>query len=158
MKRRGLMMLVLLGGIAPRPSAVAAAPTAAPAEIAYLIGAVESSHCDFERNGSWYDADKAADHLRKKLLGQRQGLAVGQIPRPQQQPREPRLDRMRGIASGRLLRLHEQSLTVPDESRAQNRALRKALIVIAHRTSYIEVSPERQTHRGLFPIPVLFKR
>src|SRR5664279_2987103 len=33
---------------------------------------------------------------------------------------------MRGIASGRLLRLHEQSLTVPDESLAQNRALRRS--------------------------------
>ena len=35
-------------------------------EIEGLIVALGSSHCDFQRNGSWYPAKKAEEHLRRK--------------------------------------------------------------------------------------------
>jgi Family of unknown function (DUF5329) len=41
-------------------------------EISYLFSHLKSSGCEFNRNGSWYKADAAADHLNKKyeyLLG-----------------------------------------------------------------------------------------
>jgi hypothetical protein len=48
-------------------AAAHAAPTpAAKAEIEYLLSAVASSDCRFNRNGTWYDAKSAAAHLRAK--------------------------------------------------------------------------------------------
>ena len=48
-------------------AAHAAQPTpAAKAEIEYLLSAVASSDCRFYRNGTWYDAESAAAHLRTK--------------------------------------------------------------------------------------------
>ena len=38
----------------------------AQTEINYLLGFIESSACEFFRNGSWYDAKRAAAHLRDK--------------------------------------------------------------------------------------------
>ena len=41
-------------------------------EITYLFTHLKSSGCEFNRNGSWYKADAAADHLNQKyeyLLG-----------------------------------------------------------------------------------------
>lgn len=35
-------------------------------EVDYMLGAVAASECDFYRNGSWYDAKKAVEHLRLK--------------------------------------------------------------------------------------------
>lgn len=44
-----------------------AAPTAAArAEIAHLVGYLNASGCSFNRNGSWHDAGKAAQHLQRK--------------------------------------------------------------------------------------------
>lgn len=44
-----------------------AAPTAkAQREIDALIAGLGSSGCEFERNGSWYDAKAARDHLQTK--------------------------------------------------------------------------------------------
>ena len=44
-----------------------AAPSAATQrEINGLMQALENSGCRFQRNGSWYDSAKAADHLRGK--------------------------------------------------------------------------------------------
>ncbi|WP_312519011.1 DUF5329 domain-containing protein [Massilia sp.] len=44
-----------------------AAPTpAAQAEIAHLVGYLKASGCSFHRNGSWYEAGKAAQHLDRK--------------------------------------------------------------------------------------------
>jgi hypothetical protein len=39
---------------------------AAQAEINYLLSAVASSNCEFNRNGNWYDPKSAADHLATK--------------------------------------------------------------------------------------------
>ena len=47
-------------------AAHAAPPPAAKAEIEYLLSAVETSNCRFERNGTWYDSRSAAAHLRYK--------------------------------------------------------------------------------------------
>lgn len=37
------------------------------AEIAELLNELGASHCDFFRNGSWYDSVKAESHLQRKL-------------------------------------------------------------------------------------------
>ena len=59
-----LVALVLLAiGL---PVARAAPPSAAEAEIVYLIGYLVKSECEFYRNGQWYDATTAAAHLRMK--------------------------------------------------------------------------------------------
>lgn len=46
--------------------AVAAASPARP-EIDALLARLQSSGCSFERNGSWYDAARAREHLLRKL-------------------------------------------------------------------------------------------
>ncbi len=38
----------------------------AKAEIEYLIGNLQVSSCQFNRNGSWYSGAQAAEHIRKK--------------------------------------------------------------------------------------------
>ena len=58
---------VLAGALAVAGSAWAQAPSAATQqEIEQLFSALQQSNCQFQRNGSWYDAAKAADHLRQK--------------------------------------------------------------------------------------------
>src|SRR5688572_5848139 len=47
-------------------SAPAAPPAQADREIDRLITALGQSGCQFQRNGSWYDASAAQAHLRKK--------------------------------------------------------------------------------------------
>jgi hypothetical protein len=44
----------------------AAPPPAAEVEINHLLGLIENSGCEFFRNGTWYDAQRAAAHLRAK--------------------------------------------------------------------------------------------
>ena len=47
--------------------AIAQAPSpSVKHEIASLFTALEQSGCKFNRNGTWYGAKKAADHLRRK--------------------------------------------------------------------------------------------
>ncbi|RGE45074.1 hypothetical protein DZC30_10535 [Comamonas testosteroni] len=48
-------------------AALAEKPTpAASREIEHLIAHLKASGCEFQRNGSWYDSAKAAEHLRGK--------------------------------------------------------------------------------------------
>jgi len=50
-------------------SGLALADTPSPAtshEIDQLFAALKSSGCEFSRNGSWYDAQKATEHLHRK--------------------------------------------------------------------------------------------
>lgn len=47
-------------------SAVAAPPPGASREVEQLIASLGASGCDFQRNGSWYPAKKAEEHLRRK--------------------------------------------------------------------------------------------
>ena len=58
---------VLAGALAVAGSAWAQAPSAATQqEIEQLFSALQQSNCEFQRNGSWYDSAKAAEHLRGK--------------------------------------------------------------------------------------------
>jgi len=60
-------LLVLLLGLA---SATAVAANLAPivlAEIDGLLARLESSRCEFNRNGTWYSAAEAKSHLQRKL-------------------------------------------------------------------------------------------
>jgi Family of unknown function (DUF5329) len=64
--RRSLLLLVL--GLVFVAADVAAALTAtARAEIDRLMSALETSGCEFNRNGSWYSAAEAKSHLLQKL-------------------------------------------------------------------------------------------
>lgn len=47
--------------------ALAKAPEPVRAEITHLMATVEKSQCKFNRNGSWYDARAAREHLQKKF-------------------------------------------------------------------------------------------
>ena len=48
-------------------AASAQAPSSATKnEVGQLFAALRQSNCEFSRNGSWYDAQKASDHLQRK--------------------------------------------------------------------------------------------
>jgi hypothetical protein len=56
------ILLVLVSGMA-----FAQSPSPATSrEIKQLFVALESSRCEFNRNGSWYDARAATEHLQRK--------------------------------------------------------------------------------------------
>ncbi|AXK73453.1 hypothetical protein DWG18_14980 [Lysobacter sp. TY2-98] len=59
-----VVLVALLSVLAS--TAWAAPPPAAQHEIAQLFDALEHSGCRFNRNGSWYDAKAARDHLQDK--------------------------------------------------------------------------------------------
>ena len=61
MKRSLVLLILLLGSIT-----TARADTHADAEIQALIQAVAESECEFNRNGSLYSAETAAEHLELK--------------------------------------------------------------------------------------------
>jgi len=63
-----LLVMLLLNGICFAEGL----PDPARQEIAHLFSYLETSGCQFNRNGSWHDAHEAADHLNTKyqyLLG-----------------------------------------------------------------------------------------
>ena len=62
--RSPLLALILALTLLP---AVHAAPSpVAEIEINHLLGLIEQSGCEFFRNGTWYDAQRAQAHLRAK--------------------------------------------------------------------------------------------
>ena len=64
MKKHLITALLLC---AATSAALAEKPTpAATQEIEHLISHLKNSGCEFQRNGSWYDSAKAAEHLRGK--------------------------------------------------------------------------------------------
>jgi hypothetical protein len=67
MKLRWVIGLVAaLGALAT--SAACAEPTPqVRAEVNFLLGYVEGSGCDFDRNGTWYKSPAAQRHLRDKF-------------------------------------------------------------------------------------------
>lgn len=67
--RAAAAMAIALALAAAIPCAVRAAPLPAPAraEVDALLGRLQSSGCQFNRNGSWYDAAHAKAHLLRKL-------------------------------------------------------------------------------------------
>lgn len=58
----------LMGLLGIMAFAHAEAPSATTQkEITELLHELGASHCDFFRNGSWYDSEKAESHLQRKL-------------------------------------------------------------------------------------------
>lgn len=66
MKKHHMAIAILTTVFCTTASAV---PTAAPvrAEIDALLGKLQSSGCQFNRNGSWYSGAEAKSHLLRKL-------------------------------------------------------------------------------------------
>ncbi len=64
MKLVGVLLTMLIA----IPVAWAAPPDAqTQVEISHLLSYLAASDCDFYRNGNWYDAPEARDHLQRKL-------------------------------------------------------------------------------------------
>jgi Family of unknown function (DUF5329) len=59
-------LLALIIALNLLPATRAAPPAAAEIEINHLLGLIEQSGCEFFRNGTWYDAQRAQAHLRAK--------------------------------------------------------------------------------------------
>ncbi len=64
MTRFTLPLILLLSSLFS--TAHAAEPAATKQEIAHLFTVLETSNCQFNRNGSWHDAKEASAHLHKK--------------------------------------------------------------------------------------------
>jgi len=62
-----LGVFVLALSIASAPGHAAELSAASRAEIDALLDRLGQSGCEFNRNGSWYDAPKAKAHLARKL-------------------------------------------------------------------------------------------
>ena len=62
-------LLALLFGLSLPLTQVAQAATSAPSqsEINSLLQALQTSGCQFNRNGSWYTAAEARDHMSRKV-------------------------------------------------------------------------------------------
>jgi hypothetical protein len=56
----------LAGFIVVASPAVAEQSSRPAQEITFLLDAVAHSHCQFNRNGSWYQGEQAREHLQKK--------------------------------------------------------------------------------------------
>lgn len=66
-RRAGWRLFALgMAGIWAIVSAVAAPPASAEREIQALLATLQASPCRFQRNGSWYPAAQAEQHLRRK--------------------------------------------------------------------------------------------
>lgn len=68
---KGMALLVTLVAAAwmgsGAPVVAAELPALARTEILQLLGRLQHSGCRFNRNGNWYEADAAREHLLKKL-------------------------------------------------------------------------------------------
>ena len=64
-RRAVCIALLALAGVAPLDAGPLA--PAARIEIEALLARLQASGCRFERNGTWYAADEARTHLRRKL-------------------------------------------------------------------------------------------
>lgn len=63
MLRGSLALLIVMLAL---PAASAEPDAAARTEIAHLLKYLETSGCQFRRNGSWYAPQRAASHLNQK--------------------------------------------------------------------------------------------
>jgi Family of unknown function (DUF5329) len=57
---------LLIAAVLWLPVARADTPVKVQNEVNFLLGYIAGSGCEFNRNGSWYDAKKAHVHLRDK--------------------------------------------------------------------------------------------
>ncbi len=60
------LLPALIVAVSIWPAARASTPPAAQIEINHLLGLIKQSGCEFYRNGTWYDAQRAQAHLRTK--------------------------------------------------------------------------------------------
>lgn len=60
-------IVIALGLLLPALAAAATPSPAARAEIAQLLDHLQASGCEFNRNGRWYLAPAAREHLQKKF-------------------------------------------------------------------------------------------
>ena len=67
MKTGWMALLCMALALACQPPAYAQPFTIAQTEINYLLDYVEISGCEFYRNGSWHDSEKAQQHMRTKF-------------------------------------------------------------------------------------------
>jgi hypothetical protein len=63
----GALALALAGAAAQLPALAAPLPAPARAEVEALLARLQTSGCQFNRNGSWHDAAEARSHLLRKL-------------------------------------------------------------------------------------------
>jgi hypothetical protein len=63
---RRLCAAGILAVLFSSPSAFAAEDARTRDEVAHLLDYLGHSGCQFNRNGTWYDAQKARDHLQEK--------------------------------------------------------------------------------------------
>jgi len=63
MRAAQLLIAALLSCVA---ASAQASPRTVEREIAQLFTALSASRCQFHRNGTWYDARKASEHLQRK--------------------------------------------------------------------------------------------
>ena len=66
MNARTKIGATLLLGVLLASVASAEPPTSVQIEVNYLLGYIEGSGCEFYRNGTWYDSQRAQSHLRDK--------------------------------------------------------------------------------------------
>ena len=59
-------LLAMLLAVLVLPAALAEPDEVARTEIAHLLNYLETSGCQFQRNGSWYAPARAASHLNQK--------------------------------------------------------------------------------------------
>lgn len=59
--------LLALAWVVPVGLHAAAATNTARSEIAALLDELGTSQCEFFRNGTWYDSEKARSHLKRKF-------------------------------------------------------------------------------------------
>ncbi len=59
-------MAMAVLGLAETSAACAAPAKNLQMEVSFLLGYVEGSGCEFQRNGSWYASPAAQEHLRAK--------------------------------------------------------------------------------------------
>jgi hypothetical protein len=57
---------LLVAALAWLPAARADPPVIVQNEVSFLLGYMTGSACEFNRNGDWYNARKAAAHMRDK--------------------------------------------------------------------------------------------
>ena len=66
MSTRAICSAWLIAALSCPPVALAQTPVPVQNEVNYLFGYIAGSGCEFNRNGSWYNAQKAHEHLRDK--------------------------------------------------------------------------------------------
>ena len=67
LNRRSAAAVLLLFGLFSMAPAQAASSMDMPTEVNFLLGYIEGSGCEFQRNGTWHNSHEAQLHLRDKF-------------------------------------------------------------------------------------------